>query len=272
MRIHYWSGAACGGVIFVASFVVWWNGLVWWDALSVSPEEASYALTFDPPFLSGEQSWILPGASREFTFKLKNSESNEVRIDELRFSSSCASGSISGKNQFPVRIPARDSVPVKVAVASRKGERGPLEIKFGVVGRIGHQPVDVGSVVAVRFVQHLNAEPSFLVFGKIRDTNTKRGETIDLWFPKDGEAPQDELIVESDDPCISVLVKRFPKPQMSRDNRNGMMTFAQLDVTLDPKIAPERMRASVIVRSGVNELRIPVVAFIEKHVVMQGAK
>ena len=169
-----------------------------------------------------------------------------------------------------MRIPARDSAPVKVAVASRKGERGPLEINFGVVGRIGRQPVDVGSVVAVRFVQHLNAEPSFLVFGKISDTNTKRAETIDLWFPQDGEAPKDELTVKSDDPCVSVLVKRFPKPQMSRDNKNVKMTFAELDVTLDPKIAPERMRASVIVRSGTNELRIPVLAFIEKHSVGQG--
>lgn len=105
MRIHYWGGAAWGAVVFLASLAVWWNGLVWWDALSVSPEEASNALTFDPPFLSGEQSWILPGASREFTFKLKNSESNVVQIDELRFSSSYASGSISGKNQLPVRIP-----------------------------------------------------------------------------------------------------------------------------------------------------------------------
>lgn len=110
------------------------------------------------------------------------------------------------------------------------------------------------------------------MLGKIRDTNTKRGETIDLWFPQDGEAPQDDLTVESDDPCISVLVKRFPQPQMSRDNKNVRMTFAQLEVTLEPRIAPERMRASVIVRSGVNELRIPVVAFIEKQVVVQGAK
>ncbi|MFO1041886.1 MAG: hypothetical protein U0941_08885 [Planctomycetaceae bacterium] len=272
MRVHYWNGAAWGGFSFVVASCVWWNGIIWWDALSVSREESTHALTFDPPFLSGEQAWILPGDSQEFTVTLKNTESNEVWIDDLRFSCSCASGSINGKRQFPVRIPARDSVPVKVDITSRKGERGPLEVRFGVVGRIGNQRVDVGSVIAVRFVQHLNAEPASLVFSKTRCTDAKRVETIDLWFPKDDEVPQNELNVESDDPSISVLVRRFPTAQMFHDNKNQRMMFAQLDVTLDPKIAPERMRATVVVRSGVHELRIPVVAFIEQQGAVYGAK
>ncbi len=266
MSTRYWNGVAGGALIFLAVSAVWWN------AWSASSEGSSPALVFDPPFVGGAQRWILPGASQEFAILLRNSASNEVRIEELRFSCPCASGTIAGKNQLPVRIHARHAVPVKVTVAARKGERGPLEIQFGVVGKIGDQPVDVGSIAAVRFVQHLNAEPSFLVLGKINHADGKHSETVDLWFPQDGEAPLAELTVESDDPCVSARLDRFPMPQSSLDGENVRMTFAQLTVTLDPKIAPERMRASVIVRSGANELRIPVVAFIEEPSVEQGAK
>ena len=215
MRASYWSGVAAGVLIFVAASAVWWSGRI------VSREGSSPALVFDPPFVGASQPWILPGASREFSVRLRNLAPHEARIEELRFSCPCASGTIAGVNRRPMRIPARDDVPVMVTVTSRKGENGPVELRFGVVGHIGEQPVEAGSIAAIRFVQHLNAEPTLLSLGKINQADGKHSETVDLWFPEDGEPPKAELVVESDDPCVSARLDRCPPIRESPDGRRS---------------------------------------------------
>ena len=180
--------------------------------------------------------WILPGESQSFTVQLRNLSRNAARVDELRFSCQCATATLAGKSQLPIQLGAGEAIPVQVTVMSGSGDRGRTELTYGAVAQVGHERVNPGAMAEIRFVQHLNAEPPLLSLGGIKQVDGKRMEAVDLWFPEDGESPSTEVTLESDDPCVSVHLERFPVPQSSLDGGNRRMTFGRVTITINQKL------------------------------------
>jgi len=115
-----------------------------------------------PALIDLDESWIFPGDSREFEVQLANLSQSDVSIDGLRFSCPCAKGHLGNFQTFPVQLPAKTRMPIRITIDSNNDESGPVELRFGVVGHAGDQLVDVGGVASFVFVQHLNAEPRAL--------------------------------------------------------------------------------------------------------------
>jgi|GEM_PF-2878736 len=257
MSGSYWKGAVVGLLTCLAVTCI---------VIMSRQREApvSPSLQFDPAFIGFSEKWILPGESLSFMVNLRNLSRDSARIEEFRVSCPCATATIAGESKLPVQLASGKNVPVRVNVVSKLGERGRLELRYGVVAQVGDERVTAGALAEVRFVQYLNAEPPLLALGKFKQVDGKRFETVHLWFPENGESPGTDLTVVSDDPCVSALLERFPAPWPSLDGDNCRMIFARVAITVDPKIAPERLKAFVIIRSDTAELRIPVLGIIER--------
>lgn len=244
----YWKGVLVGVAICAVCFFL----------LKSILGQTPTALVFEPSLIAASEQWILPDATREFTVRLKNLASERARIDDLRFSCPCARGTLAGVDRFPVWIPAGDSVPVVIAVSSLKGERGPLELRFGVVGQIGEKSVEAAGIAAIRFVQNLNATPAFLSLGEVERGSGMRTETVTLWSPS-GVQPPADLMVESEAPYISVERRSVSGDSLGQVGHHAL---AELRISIDPDAAPDRLRADVLVRTSSDELRIPILGFV----------
>ena len=126
--------AVCGGLATGAK--------QWLTAAASLP--AAEALVFDPPLVSRLQPWILPGASYEFTVQLRQQGTAPARIDELRFSCPCATGRLGENLPLPITLAPGEALPVHVTVTSQRGERGRVELRYGVIGEVGGERVGRG--------------------------------------------------------------------------------------------------------------------------------
>jgi hypothetical protein len=249
----YWRGVALGLLVVVAAIATLWI----WPRLhgrGLSPAET--ALVIDPPFVDLTNSWILPGASREFKVALRNRSGQAVWIDELRFTCPCASGALLDGARLPVKLAARTSTPIRIQVKSEKGESGPVKLQYGVVGHRESELISVGAVAAVSFVQALNSEPSLISLGEVLPSAGVLERTVTLWSPAELGAPLFEA--ESDDPCLKVTSRRLENASATVEKR---IDFAQLQISIDPAKAPNKLHGNIVVTSGDAKLIIPVLGF-----------
>jgi hypothetical protein len=228
---------------------------------------AEAPLAFDPSFYAASEPWILPGCSRNVSATLRNLSAADVQVDELRFSCPCATGAIDGANTFPIRIPARGAVPVSITITSTRGESGPVELRFGVIGRSGDRRVQARAAAAVRFVQAVNAEPGYLALGEVQREAEAQQHSVTLWSPAELSPPQD-LQVESDDPCVTAGI--LAQVDAHGDDARRL-NFARLMISIDPRKAPDRLHVKITLRSGEAVVTVPVLGFFIGEIPRRGA-
>jgi hypothetical protein len=260
MGAAYWKGLAAG----LLACVVLGAGVQAWLASGPSLPTTE-ALVFDPPLVSALDQWILPGQSRSFTVQLHNRGREPAVIEELRFSCPCAAGRIGENQRLPISIPGGRSLPVEFTITSLRGERGRVELRYGVIGRVGKERVAPGALAEVEFAQVLNADPPLVTFGAIRRDAPPRTETVEIWSPR-GDVPIQSITVESDDPAVKgefepqSLDVPGPSPLSSH---KPCVPLGRLKIVLEPRIVPERLKADVVVRSGDHDVRVPVLGLVD---------
>lgn len=251
MRIAYWSGFAAAAMIFLCIFY------------SIrGPGLPNRLLSIDQRFVDLSIPWLLPGQTRSFSTQLTNHSTSEAMISELQFSCPCATGTISGSEQMPVKVSAGESVPVRVTVRSQGSMGDTMHLQYEAIGSIDGRRVSVNAGAAVRFVQNLNSSVPLISLGQIDRKAGKIHQYVDLWYPSDGKMPSPLIRVESDDPCLVVGLERLPSPIEQQDGTDRRVVFARVLLSIDPQIAPSRMKVHAIVRSGEDDLRIPILAFV----------
>ena len=264
----YWKGVAIGLVLCLgAGFALhrWLNA-----GPMVPPEEA---LVFDPPLVSRLQPWIGPGQTQAFTVQLHNRGGEAAVIEELRFSCPCATGRLDESGRFPVRIEAGDSLPVHVTVTSQRGERGRVDIRYGVIGRVGETDVNPGAIAEFLFAQALNAEPPLVTFGAIDADGPVQTADVMLWSPVELR-PIDEITVLCVDPAVTATLEPIATGASSTSvdphgNERGIL--GTLSIAVNPRIAPERLKTDVVVHAGEAELHLPVLGLLERTSAAEGA-
>lgn len=248
------SSYRAGMMLGIAVITLSTCGIAWWNRSALLSETSANALAFDPPFVMAGSPWILPGESRQFEVMLHNRSRKDVWVDELRFSCPCASGTVARSRQLPIKVRRGRAVPVNVAVKSEKGESGELELRFGVIGRAGAETVEAGALATVMFVQPLNAQPSLLSLGELSKSAEIQQHTVTLWGPR-GLAFSEAVTVESDDPCITVTLEPIHDEESVDSPRKEI---AKLIVAVNPAKAPERLGTRITVRSGTEQVVIPI--------------
>jgi hypothetical protein len=235
------------------------TGLWWMSYRQLSPR----TLAFDPPHFSAVHPWILPESSRKFSVTLFNLSGQEATVDELRSSCECATVMFADRTEFPCHIPPKGSATVDVTVHSQNQTNREMELRFAAIGHIGEQAFSVAGSSSLRFVQHLNATPFFFSFGQLKSSGKEQTAVVDLWCPGDLPLLHDQITVAADDPCLTMQLEQYESPQKTLDGGNERLTCARLSISLDPKIAPPRLKSYVSVQSGVHKIKIPVTAFID---------
>ncbi len=270
MGAAYWKGLAAG----LLACVVLAAGLLGWLSAGTAVP-ATEALVFDPPLVSLLDHWLLPGQSRSFTVLLHNRGREPAVIEELRFSCPCVTGRVGETRRLPWRLAAGRSVPIHATITSTRGERGRVELRYGVIGRVGNERVAPGALAEVEFAQALNADPPLVTFGAVRRDAPPRTETVDLWSPAELRVP-DPLRLMAEDPAVTVLLEpSLPSvPAEVRGLGDGAsvrqrIRLGRLTIRLEPRIVPDRLKTDVVVHSGDHEVRIPVLGLVDSSPEME---
>lgn len=253
MKDRYTAGFIC--LVLCGGSILSWM-VLFPSKVSLSP--AGHArIALIPEILDAVDPPIFPGQDRILEVRLRSTFPDPVDIGAIVFSCPCASLANLDGSPFPTVMSYGEEIPLRIIVKSGRQLTGRLRLTVAILGGPDGKVVLGSGLALVEFARYVNAEPQLLTLGSMKRDSELRKEMVRLWCPMNREVPR---IVEtvSSDPAITVKTRPYKLEEINR------VYFSELAITIDPRIANPRFSEHVIVKSDTDELRLPVLGFVEE--------
>lgn len=205
---------------------------------------------------STQEAQILPGKEQTIRVRLHSTFVEPVSIREIRFSHPCASLLSSDSLLFPKVLSPGEAVNISIIVKCTGESPRHIQLVMNAIGDDGMTRLGAGHI-GLELLGNINASTQIVTLGSMKRMGPKTSATVQLWYPM-GTPPPGLPAIECFDPAISAEIRsHLPRDEFKR------VYFAEVVITVNPKIASSRMSEKITLKCGKSEIVLFVLGFVE---------